>query len=324
MKGVDRDKLVLDNMGLVGMVVNKHKHRIYYHPSIDTEDLKSVGTIGLIKASQGFDPNYGTQFSTYAVTVIEGEIKKYLRDDLDLIRFTRQSKIDSSKIVEAGLIDAEPEIIAKKLEMSIGDVQNALDYYHYRLVGSTDVVVYDDEGPPVTVGDFIGYEPDFDSNLEVDLFLSRLDDRTRKIVELRMQGLNQTEIGEIVGVSQVQISRDLANLREMIEKGEIGVKEMENKPNFHLAKQLAEETELKPADIQRKTRVSYSTALKYIKQYRKEHKKTSTKPTTDGYVTMTFQLTVKDATTQLEKILNAMETLGFKQIDMTIQSQQGA
>ena len=87
MKEIDRDTFILENMGLVKMVVKRHKSRIYNNPSVDLEDLESVGTIGLIKAYEGFDPNYGTQFSTYAVAMIDGEIRRYFRENLDTIKF---------------------------------------------------------------------------------------------------------------------------------------------------------------------------------------------------------------------------------------------
>ncbi|OZV12311.1 hypothetical protein CIW83_09435 [Tissierella sp. P1] len=67
MKGVDRDTFIQQNMGLVGMVVNKLAYRITDNPFIDREDLTNIGAIGLIKAYDRFDPSYEVQFSTYAV-----------------------------------------------------------------------------------------------------------------------------------------------------------------------------------------------------------------------------------------------------------------
>ncbi len=213
MAKVDRDTFILENMGLVRMVVNRHKNRIYSHPSINAEDLENIGVIGLIKAYDRFDPSYGTEFSTYAVPTIEGEIRRAIRDNLDTVRFTRQSKIDYQRIVEANLLNEEPEIIAEKLEISIDDVQNALDYYNYRFPDSLDMTIYEDDGSPITLADKVGYEPDLDSNLEIELYLNQFDERTQKIIKLRLQDLTQKEIAKTIGVSQVQISRTLSRIK---------------------------------------------------------------------------------------------------------------
>lgn len=338
MDKTDRDTFILENMGLVRMVVNRYKNRIYGHSIIDIKDLENVGVIGLMKAYERFNPNYGTQFSTYAVPMIDGEIRRCLRDDIDPIRFPRQSKINCRKIIQANLLSEEPEIIAEKLEISIDDVQKALDYYNYRFVNSLEMEVYEDEGNAVLLGDVIGTEMDFDSNLEVGLFLNRLDERSRKIVELKLQGFTQKEIGKKIGVSQAQVSRNLISLQEKIKKGEIPL--INDNADYVLAKQLAEETDLRPVDIQKKTGISYPTALKYVKEYREEEKskeKVSSKrldkrldipaktdEEVDGFITMTFKLSLKDDTDHLSDIVKAMEQLGFKDLNITIQSQQGA
>lgn len=406
MKGVDRDTFIQQNMGLVGMVVNKLAYRITDNPFIDREDLTNIGAIGLIKAYDRFDPSYEVQFSTYAVPMIEGEIKRYFRDNLDTVRFTRQSKIDYYAISEVDLVNENPEIIAEILEMPIQRVKNALDYYRCKSIDSLDREVYEDEGSPTILADTLGTEVDFDSNLEIELFLNKLDERSRKIVELRLQEKTQVEIGQILGISQVHVSRILMKLQNRLKGGnkvaeknniiivkdaiaeavklaketdltptqiqkQTGVSygtakkyikeyrknehesiEPVKTPNYNLAKKLSEETELNANQISKQTGVSYTTARNYIEYYRvakesqKENlvEKTADSPAPvehrldipeevisqpelkqqDGFMTMTFKLTVEDATAQLEDILKAMKVLGFKDLNLTIQSQQVA
>lgn len=406
MKGVDRDTFIQQNMGLVGDVVKRHLYRIAKHPDMERDDLINIGVIGLIKAYDRFDTSYEVQFSTYAVPMIEGEIKRYFRDNSDIVRFTRQSKIDFYAISGADILNEKPEVIADTLEMTIERVKNALDYYRCKDTDSLDREIYDDEGKSISMTDKIGTEVDFDSNLEIDLFLNKLDERSRKIVELRLKEKSQMEIGEILGISQAQVSRSLLKLQkiykggnEVTKKNDVIVikdaiaetiklaKETEltptqiqkqagvsygtakkyikeyrknehesiesvKTPNYNLAKKLSEETELNANQISKQTGVSYTTARNYIEYYRvaKENQKENLvketiAPSTpikhrldvpeevvnkpeinpaDGYMTMTFKLTVEDATSQLEDIISAMKVLGFKDFNLTIQSQQVA
>lgn len=375
MEGVNRDTFIQENMGLVRMSVNRFTYRMTDYNYVDKEDLQSIGTIGLIKAYDRFDPSFGTKFSTYAVPTIIGEIQRYFRDNLDTVKFSRQSKTDFYEISSANLLNENLEVIADTLEIPIIRVKNALDYYRYKNVSSLDKELYDDEGASTTLANTVGIKVDFDSDLEIEMFLNKLDERTKKIVELRLQEKSQAEIGRIMGVSQVQISRTLTKLQKEL-KG--GIKVSENKPiekkviekeeikvnkkqviqnksaDYKLAKKLAEETELSPVEIRDKARVSYTTATNYIKYYRlvQEEKEIAkkipivevapvamekhrldipeeviSKPKigpADGFMTMTFKLTVEDAKSQFEGIIKAMETLGFEDLNITIQSKKVA
>ena len=216
MNKTERDAFILENMGLVRMVANRYSGLVKNNPALDMDDLISAGTIGLIKACDDFDPSFGTKFSTYAVHVIHGTISRYLKNNIDLIRFPRQAKEDYWAIKGSGLLDEEPEIIAEKTNKSIKHVKKALEYPKYRNVKSLDYVIYEDEGSPITLGEQIGAEVDMDSDLELELLFNQFNERTRKIITLKMQGLTQTEIGKIIGVSQAQISRVLRKVRNEI------------------------------------------------------------------------------------------------------------
>ena len=217
MNKAERDKIILDNMGLVGMIVKKYTKAINRCSHIDLEDLVNVGAIGLIKACDRFDLEYGAKFSTFAVPYIWGTIKRFMRDNADTIYFTRQVKLDYYKIVEFDLINETPEEISKRLDIPTSRAKEALAYYRSQNVDSLDRAILDDDGKSsITLADTIGTEIDMDFSLEVELFLNSLDERTRKIIKLRLQDLKQSEIGEIMGVSQVTISRALRRVKKQL------------------------------------------------------------------------------------------------------------
>lgn len=215
---LDRETFITKNLGLVGEVAKRYIRTINNHSVVDFEDLKQIGTVGLIKAYDRFDISYGVKFSTYAVPMIEGEILRFIRDNLDLIRYSRQIKMDFNEIYKADLVDEEPEKIANELNIPIDRVKNALAYYRSHCPGSLQLVVHDEDSVPLTLEDRLGHEVDFDTNLEIQLLLQKLDKRTRKIVELRLRGLTQTQIAKRLGLSQMTISRILSSLRKRIKE----------------------------------------------------------------------------------------------------------
>ena len=380
MNGLDRDTFIKKNEGLVIEAAKKFLFRINNYPHIDFDDLVQTGYIGLIKAYDNFKPEYGTQFSTYAVPMIEGEIRRFLIDNLELLKYSRQAKLDFNHIYKAGLIDEEPEMIASQLNIPIERVENALAYYRSRCPDSIQLIIHDDDSTPLTLEDKLGEEVDFDSNLELEFFLNKLDERTRKIVEMRLQGMGQVEIGKRIGISQVQVSRILRRLKkqfkeggeikmvkeslkveqkavgkpiiETIEKEQPKVVAEKKKPDYAKAKELAEKTTLTAKEIQRQTGISYPTALKYVHEYRQVDKKQmdkqqvvepainrrldapeinkkldtkEVKPTNvnaNGYVTMTLKMSMLEAPERLNDVLKALRTLGFEDINITIESQK--
>lgn len=219
MNGLNRDTFIEKNMGLVGMVVKRYIPAISNHPSIDSDDLKQVGAIGLLKAYDKFDPSYGVKFSTYATFLIDGEIRRYLRDNADFLKTSRQIKIAYGNIYNNDLLDEEPEIIADKLNIPIEQVKEALEYGNNKNPRSLHQPITDKNGKPLYIKDTVGYEVDFDSNLEIELLLKKLNQRERKIVKLRMEGVTQREIGKQLGVSQVEVSRILKRIKKNLEKG---------------------------------------------------------------------------------------------------------
>lgn len=213
-----RETFIINNLALVNKIAKKYIHAIKHYPIVEFEDLKQIGTIGLIKACDRFNPNYGTQFSTYAYPLIDGEIRRFLRDNLETMKFSRSTKKDYYQIYETGLLDEEPEIIAEKLKISLYRVKQAKIYGENKIMNSLQQIVNDDGNKTTDLGDVLGQDIDFDTDVEIKLFMNKLDDRTRKVAELKLQGLSQKKIGKVIGLSQVTVSRILCNLKKQIKE----------------------------------------------------------------------------------------------------------
>lgn len=267
MNTVDKDTFIEENMGLVGMVIREFRNRIKSYSHVDWEDLRQIGTIGLMKAYDRFDPNFGTQFSTYAVPMIRGEVQRFVRDNLDTVKFSRGIKANYYKIIKANLLEESPGIISSILDIPIHHVEDALAYYRGQYPDSLERPVFEDDGAPLLLGDIIGDETDFDSNIIIEDFLRQFEGTTREVMRLRLQNLSQKEIGKTLKTSQPQISRILLAARKQLEEGGLSMSN-NKKRNFNLAKKLAIETELNPSQISKQTGISYTTAYNYVRNYR--------------------------------------------------------
>ncbi|HBL84555.1 MAG: hypothetical protein A2Y17_00870 [Clostridiales bacterium GWF2_38_85] len=199
------DELCRNNMGLVKSLAISFRDR-----GVEIEDLIQIGTIGLIKAIRGYDPSYGTVFSTYAVPLIIGEIKKYLRDD-GIIKIGRNIKRNARIIAserdkyfsETGL---EPTInvLSERCGLTEDDIITALDAANPLL--SLDAS-YGDSPLDNTVGhDNISEMVEI---MSVKQLVDALPEFEKKIIILRYyKNLTQTQTAKILGVSQVKISRE--------------------------------------------------------------------------------------------------------------------
>ncbi len=206
-----RDKLILDNMGLIGSIVKKFEGR-----GVDREDLFQIGSIGLIKAVDKFDTSYGVMFSTYAVPMIMGEIKRFLRDD-GMIKVSRSIKEAAYKIYIAREhlereLKREPAIseIAEVLDMSIEDIAAAMDASAD--VESLQKTIYQGDGTEILLMDRILDENNeimkLTDSITLEELLSHLDGNERRIIYMRYyQEKTQAEVARILGISQVQVSR---------------------------------------------------------------------------------------------------------------------
>jgi len=221
-----RDYLVEQNVGLVWSIVRRFMNRGY-----EAEDLFQIGSIGLLKAIDKFDVSYEVKFSTYAVPMITGEIKRFMRDD-GMIKVSRTIKENAVKI--KGIKDAlsnawnrEPTIdeLAQETGISPEDVLLALDSASE--VESLQKVVYQGDGAAISLMDRLVEKRDEHeealNRILLEELLSSLTSQERELLRLRyFEEKTQTEIAGRLGLSQVQVSRMekrlLARLRLQAQK----------------------------------------------------------------------------------------------------------
>lgn len=205
-----REKLVEHNIGLIRSVLKGFINRGY-----DPEDLFQIGSIGLLKAIDKFDSSFQVKFSTYAVPMIVGEIKRFLRDD-GLIKVSRSLKQLAGQAKKTGEdlfkeLGREPTIkeIAEEMEMDYEEVVMAIESsYHPEYLHS---VIYENDGSPLHLIDRISDESDdgdLVDNILLKESLGQLKPRDRQVIVLRyFKDKTQTEVAKELGISQVQVSR---------------------------------------------------------------------------------------------------------------------
>lgn len=202
-----REELVRENLALVKFIVKRFAGR-----GAEYEDLFQYGCIGLLKAVDRFDPKYGVRFSTYAVPVIMGEIRRYLRDDgpIHISRTIHERASQAEAFIQA--YEAEHrrkpslEAVAEALGLEKGDVLLALN--SRGRVRSLDEPV-GGEGD-LCLKDVVGTEPmaAVDARLTLSKLLRDLSDEERMLIVRRyFKSHTQTQIAADMGVSQVQVSR---------------------------------------------------------------------------------------------------------------------
>ena len=206
-----REEFIRGNLRLVLSVIQRFNNRGEY-----VDDLFQVGCIGLIKAIDNFDLSHNVKFSTYAVPMIIGEIRRYLRDN-NSIRVSRSLRDTAYKALQAkerltNKNSKEPTIdeIAKELEIAKEDVVFALDAIQDPI--SLFESVYHDGGEAIYVMDQVRDEKNTDENwlegIALNEAMKRLNEREKLILNLRFfDGRTQMEVAEEIGISQAQVSR---------------------------------------------------------------------------------------------------------------------
>jgi len=205
-----RELLIEGNLRLVLSVLKK-----FYHKEQNMDDLFQVGCIGLIKAIDNFDLSYDVQFSTYAVPMIMGEIRRFMRDNSSL-RISRSLKdiaYRTLKLIDqyaqSGVQEIDYEGIAKKLGVSLYDVFIALSALKEPI--SMYEPIYNDGGDTIYVYDQIVDESvntDFSDKVAFEDAVRELDDREKYILDQRyIIGKTQMEVADDLKISQAQVSR---------------------------------------------------------------------------------------------------------------------
>ena len=206
-----REEFINGNLRLVLSVVQRFSNR-----GENADDLFQVGCIGLIKALDNFDVSQNVRFSTYAVPMIIGEIRRYLRDN-NPIRVSRSLRDTAYKALQArdllsSRLDREPTIgeIAREIGVAEEDVVFAMEAIQDPV--SLFEPVYNDGGDAIYIIDQVKDQKQNDAqwleNLAVSEALRRLNEREQKILRLRFfEGRTQMEVAGEIGISQAQVSR---------------------------------------------------------------------------------------------------------------------
>lgn len=206
-----REEFIKGNLRLVLSVIQKFSGR-----GESPDDLFQVGCVGLIKALDNFDMSHGVKFSTYAVPMIIGEVRRYLRDN-NSIRVSRSLRDTAYKALTAReelshRLQREPtaDEIAKELEIKREDVVLALDSIQDPV--SLFEPVFNDNGDPVYVMDQIRDMKNTDArwieNLSLSEAMKKLSPREQHILDMRFfQGKTQMEVADEISISQAQVSR---------------------------------------------------------------------------------------------------------------------
>ncbi|MBP3567989.1 MAG: SigF/SigG family RNA polymerase sporulation sigma factor [Lachnospiraceae bacterium] len=209
---VAREQVINENVGLVWSIVRRFLGR-----GQEAEDLFQIGVIGLMKAVDKFDLSYDVMFSTYAVPMISGEIKRYLRDNNSLIKMSRSIKENGWKIkaaqekltYELGR-DATVEELAAATELSVEDIVTAMEANSE--IESIYKTVYQGDGNEIYLVDRISEEKNESESLidrmTVQQLLDSLTEEERLLITSRyFEDKTQVETAKLLGISQVQVSR---------------------------------------------------------------------------------------------------------------------
>lgn len=205
-----RDALVINNMGLVYSIVRRFDNR-----GFEREDLIQIGSIGLIRAAERFNLSFGVQFSTYAVPMIMGEIKRFIRDDgiIKVSRHLKETAIAAAQIKKEteNLYGREASVaeIAAKLSVTPEELASAIDS---QLPPHSIYATYENSKDSKTIADKLESTDDEISRMLGKVFLEELlinlTDRDKTLIYLRyFKQKTQAETAVYLKISQVQVSR---------------------------------------------------------------------------------------------------------------------
>ena len=202
---------VFENTGLIYSVAKRFVGR-----GVEMEDLIQIGSIGLLKAVDHFNASFEVKFSTYAVPMIAGEIKRYLRDD-GILKVSRSLKENCVRIYSAREklekeLGREPvmEEIAQSAQLSVDEVVMSLE--SGAEVESLHKIIYQGDGNDISLMDRLQEKENGQdaalNRIFLDEILKKLDARERQLIYMRyFKDMTQTEIAVEMGISQVQVSR---------------------------------------------------------------------------------------------------------------------
>ena len=200
-----REELISDNLGLVHACANRFRNK-----GIEYDDLFSAGCLGLVKAADGFDESRGFAFSTYAVPAILGEMKRLFRDGgaVKISRALKERAREAAKLREemTAALSREPTLRELAAKMQVSEYEMAqLVNLSMPVASLTELHEENDRQIDIPVE---SEEEEIQNKLALSEVLKILPENDRRLIELRYyKGLTQTKTAEILGLSQVQVSR---------------------------------------------------------------------------------------------------------------------
>ena len=201
------EQMVVENAGLIWSIARR-----YFGRGVDNDDLYQIGCVGFVKAMQGFDLNYGTQFSTYAVPKISGEIRRFLRDD-GAIKVNRAVKENASCIRTAkGTLEQrfgrEPTLSELSIETGLTIEEIAIAE---TATASTESLQRETGEDGFTLEQVLGdltQEERLIEYVSLREAMDKLSEKEKSVLALRYwRGMTQDKAAKVLGVSQVQVSR---------------------------------------------------------------------------------------------------------------------
>ena len=214
------ERLLTENSRLIWSVVRRYTGR-----GVEQDDLYQLGCIGFLKAIQGFDPAFGTQFSTYAVPKIAGEMRRFLRDD-GAVKVSRTLRERAARIAQArseltAAMGGEPTVseLAEYLELEPEEI--AMAESATTAVASLSAETGDGLTLESVLGDQ-GMEEELVEHLDLKAAIAQLSQREQLVIQLRyFRAFTQEQTARVIGVSQVQVSRierrAVEHLRRLLE-----------------------------------------------------------------------------------------------------------
>lgn len=220
-----KERFVKANTPLVYSIVKR-----FSHSRISSEELFQIGCIGLMKAINNFDTSYEVKFSTYAVPIIMGEIKRFFRDDgsMRISRSLKEGYLSMIKVKDRLIQTFDREVTYQEIadEMGCEVSEVILAFEANQFIYSLDEPIYEKDGNPIHLEDKIANvkEEDIVLKLSLNKEVNHLEERDRLLLYYRYElGMKQDEIAQRLKISQVQVSRlekrIIEKLRDRLTKG---------------------------------------------------------------------------------------------------------
>ena len=217
-KNENRSELINSNFGLVHSCANKFRGR-----GVEYDDLFQAGCVGLVKAADNFDSSRGFAFSTYAVPVILGEIRRIFRDGgtVKVGRALKEKSRNAVKVREQMALESGRDVtiseLAEKLQVSVSEAAELITVS----MPAISLTVDDENGRAEIDIPTDSPEAEISEKLTLETVISSLEEKERRLIELRyFKGLTQVKTAKELGMSQVQVSRKekaiLLKMRKMM------------------------------------------------------------------------------------------------------------